>query len=91
MKNSFIGFLPKTQTKITEEIALKYKHNDFIFYESPKPCYTDFRKSFKKSALIQNALSDANFTKVFEEIVVDKTENIISHLKIILQKVNLSA
>ena len=31
---TFVGFLPKTQQKI-EEIATKYKFNDFVFYDSP--------------------------------------------------------
>ena len=76
---TFIGFLPKTQSKI-EEIALKYKHNDFIFYESPN-------RIIQTLEIIQKVRPDSKcaigreLTKVFEEIVVDKTENIISHLK----------
>ena len=73
---TFIGFLPKIQTKI-EEIALKY---DFIFYESPN-------RVIQTLEIIQKVRPDSKcafgreLTKVFEEIVVDKTENIISHLK----------
>ena len=76
---TFIGFLPKTQTKI-EEIALKYKHNDFILYETPN-------RVIQTLEIIQKVRPDSKcafgreLTKVFEEIVVDKTENIISHLK----------
>lgn len=76
---TFVGFLPKTQAKI-EEIALKYKFNDFVFYESPN-------RIIKTLEYIQNVRPDAKvafgreLTKIFEEVVVDSIENIISHLK----------
>lgn len=76
---TFIGFLPKTQSKI-EEIALKHKFNDFIFYESPN-------RIIHTLETIQNVRPNSKcaigreLTKVFEEIIVDSTFNIIEHLK----------
>ena len=76
---TFIGFLPKTQTKI-EETASKYKHSDFVFYESPN-------RIIQTLETIQNVRPETKcaigreLTKVYEEVIVDKIENVISHLK----------
>lgn len=76
---TFIGFLPKTQSKI-EEIALQYKFSDFIFYESPN-------RIIQTLEIIKNVRPECRvafgreLTKVFEEVVVDKVDNVIEHLK----------
>lgn len=76
---TFIGFLPKTQAKI-EEIALQYKYGDFIFYESPN-------RVIQTLEIIKNVRPECKvafgreLTKVFEEVVVDKIDNVINHLK----------
>lgn len=76
---SFVGFLPKTQQKI-EEIALEYRYHDFVFYESPN-------RIIKTLEYIKNVRPDVKvaygreLTKVFEEVVVDKIDEVILHLK----------
>ena len=76
---TFIGFLPKTQAKI-EEIALQYKFSDFVFYESPN-------RIIQTLEIIKNVRPECKvafgreLTKVFEEVVVDKIDNVIEHLK----------
>lgn len=76
---TFIGFLPKTQAKI-EELALQYKYNDFVFYDSPN-------RIIQSLEIIKNVRPQSKvafgreLTKMFEEIVVDKIENVIEHLK----------
>ena len=76
---TFIGFLPKTRAKI-EEIALQYKLCDFVFYESPN-------RIIQTLEIIKNVRPECKvafgreLTKVFEEVVVDKIDNVIKHLK----------
>jgi len=76
---SFVGFIPKTQQKI-EELALQYKYQDFVFYDSPN-------RIIKTLEYIQNVRPQAKvafgreLTKIFEEVKVDEIDNIILHLK----------
>lgn len=76
---TFIGFLPKTQTKI-EETAIKYKYCDFLFYESPNRIIQTLEIIQKVRPETKCAIG-RELTKVFEEIIVDKIDNTISHLK----------
>lgn len=75
----FAGFLPKTRQKI-EEIVLANRYNDFVFYESPNRIVKtlEYIKNVRPEA---KAAFGRELTKVFEEVVVDDIENIISHLK----------
>lgn len=76
---SFVGFLPKTPSQI-EEIVNKYKLSDVVFYESPN-------RIIKTLQIIQKLRPNSKvaigreLTKMFEEIVVDDIENIISHFE----------
>ena len=76
---SFIGFLPKTQTKI-EEIAQNYKYKDVVFYESPN-------RIIQTLEYIQNIRPNSKvafgreLTKIFEEIKIGKIAEIINYLK----------
>lgn len=76
---TFVGFLPKTQAKI-EEIVCKYKFSNFVFYESPN-------RILKTLEIIQKTRSEAKIaigrelTKKFEEILIDKVENIVERFK----------
>ncbi len=73
----FIGFLPKTKQKI-EEITEKNKHENLIFYESPKRLVSTLE------IIIE---SDSNriitigreLTKKFEEIKKDSIKNLLNH------------
>lgn len=76
---SFVGFLPKTSKQI-EDIVLDKKYEDMVFYESPN-------RIIQTLTIIKNVRPDAvvaigrELTKIFEEIVVDKIENVINHLE----------
>lgn len=76
---TFVGFLPKTPTKI-EELALQHKFSDFVFYESPN-------RIIQTLEIIKNVRPNSKvafgreLTKIFEEVVVDKIDNVIEHLK----------
>lgn len=71
---AFIGFMPKTPSKINELIQ-KYKSTDMVFYESPN-------RILKTIEIIRDARPDAKIavgrelTKVFEEIRIDDFENL---------------
>lgn len=75
----FVGFLPKTKTQI-ETILNKYKSTDVVFYDSPN-------RILNTLEIIENARPDAvvaigrELTKIFEEVVIDKTENVIDYFK----------
>ena len=75
----FVGFLPKTKTQI-ETILNKYKSTDIVFYDSPN-------RILNTLEIIKNARPDADvaigreLTKIFEEVVIDKTEKVIEYFK----------
>ena len=74
---SFIGFLPKTEPKI-KKLVQDYKDKNFIFYESPN-------RILQTLNIIRSVSPDAQIavgrelTKIFEEIIVDKIDNVIEH------------
>ena len=76
---SFVGFLPKTQKQI-EDIVLRYKSEDMVFYESPNRIIQTLRIINNVRGSVTVALG-RELTKVFEEVIVDKIENVISHLE----------
>lgn len=73
----FTGFLPKSKNQI-ENVLNKYKYTDIVFYESPN-------RLINTLEIVKNIMPDANIaigrelTKVFEEIIVDKVDNIIKY------------
>jgi 16S rRNA (cytidine1402-2'-O)-methyltransferase len=78
-KFTFLGFLPKTQSKI-EEIALSNKTEDIIFYESPNRIVQTLEIIQKVRPKTKVAYG-RELTKLFEEVFIDKIENVIEHLK----------
>ena len=76
---SFAGFLPKTEQKI-QEIALQYKYQDFVFYESPNRIIKtlEYIKKVRPDARIA---AGRELTKIFEEIVTGTIDEVILHLK----------
>ena len=76
---TFIGFLPKSKTQI-EEIATKYKYDDFVFYDSPNRIIQSLEiiKTVRPNAKVAFG---RELTKVFEEVVVDEISAVIEHLK----------
>ena len=75
----FIGFLPKSRTQI-EEILKRYKTTDIVFYESPN-------RILNTLEIINECRPDSKtaigreLTKIFEEVVIDKTSNVIEYFK----------
>ncbi len=75
----FIGFLPKSKSQI-EEILKKYKTTDIVFYDSPN-------RILNTLEIIEECRPNSicavgrELTKVFEEVVIDKTENVIEYFK----------
>ena len=75
----FTGFLPKSKSQILN-ILKKYKTTDIIFYESQN-------RILNTLEIINEYRPDSvcaigrELTKIFEEVVIDKTENIIQHFK----------
>lgn len=76
---SFAGFLPKTEQKI-QEIALQYKYQDFVFYESPNRIIKTL-EYIKKVRPDARAAAGRELTKIFEEIVTGTIDEVILHLK----------
>ena len=76
---TFIGFIPRNKTQI-EEILTKYKTTDLVFYESPN-------RILKTLEVISQCRPSATtvigreLTKIFEEVLIDKTENIIKYFQ----------
>lgn len=75
----FAGFLPKTKTQI-ENLLKKYKHTDIVFYDSPNRILNTL-EIIKAVRPQSRSAVGRELTKVFEEIVIDKTENIIQHFQ----------
>ncbi|CCY62854.1 MAG: 16S rRNA (cytidine(1402)-2'-O)-methyltransferase [Candidatus Gastranaerophilaceae bacterium] len=75
----FAGFLPKTKTQI-ENLLKKYKHTDIVFYDSPNRILNTLEVIKAVRPQSRSAVG-RELTKVFEEIVIDKTENIIQHFQ----------
>ena len=75
----FAGFLPKTKNQI-ENLLKKYKNTDIVFYDSPNRILNTL-EVIKEARPQASCGVGRELTKVFEEIVIDKTENIIEHFK----------
>ena len=74
---TFIGFIPRSEKQI-EEIVLKNKDRNLVFYESPE-------RIIKTLKIAQKALGDVKIalgrelSKLFEEIVIDDISNVLMH------------
>lgn len=73
----FAGFLPKTKTQI-ENLLKKYKTTDLVFYDSPNRILNTLEivKEVRKNS---KCAVGRELTKVFEEIVINDTENVIEY------------
>lgn len=78
-KFTFIGFLPKTQAQIEETIK-RYENEDVVFYESPNRILNTL-KIIQTTRPETKVAVGRELTKMFEEIVVDKVENVIQHFE----------
>jgi 16S rRNA (cytidine1402-2'-O)-methyltransferase len=76
---AFVGFFPKTETKILE-ILQKFSHTNLVFYDSPNRLLKtlEYIKNFNPSARVAVG---RELTKMFEEIVIDDVQNLIDYFK----------
>ncbi len=75
----FVGFLPKTKNQI-ETLLKKYKSTDIVFYDSPNRLLNTLETINLTRANSRVAVG-RELTKVFEEIVIDETSNVIKHFE----------
>lgn len=76
---AFVGFIPRSEKQI-EEVARKYAGMDFVFYDSPERILKTLRSIQKIRGDVKIALG-RELSKLFEEIVVDKIDNVIKHFE----------
>ncbi len=76
---TFVGFLPKTQKQIAD-IVKQNLTRDLVFYESPNRILNTL-KIVKEIRPNSRIAFGRELTKIFEEVVVDKIDNVISHLE----------
>lgn len=76
---TFAGFLPRTKSQI-ENLLKKYKTTDLVFYDSPNRILTSL-EIVKEIRPNSKVAIGRELTKVFEEIVIDNTEQVIEYFK----------
>lgn len=76
---SFVGFLPKSEKQI-QELYDKYKYCNMVFYDSPNRLVKTLELIKEVAPEIKVAVG-RELTKMFEEIVIDKIDNVINHFK----------
>ncbi|HNW26330.1 MAG TPA: 16S rRNA (cytidine(1402)-2'-O)-methyltransferase [Candidatus Gastranaerophilaceae bacterium] len=76
---AFIGFLPKTKGQIFA-ILQKFAHTNLVFYESPNRLLKTLEGINEFNPKAKVAVG-RELTKVFEEIVIDKVQNVIEYYK----------
>ena len=76
---TFVGFLPKSEKQI-QELYDKYKYCNMVFYDSPNRLVKTLELIKEVAPEIKVAVG-RELTKMFEEIVIDKIDNIINHFK----------
>ena len=74
-----MGFLPKTKSQI-ETILNKYKSTDIVFYDSPNRILNTL-EIVKNCRPNSSVAIGRELTKVFEEVVINKTEKVIDYFK----------
>lgn len=75
----FAGFLPKTKSQMID-VLKKAKQTDIIFYESPNRLMATLETIRDYNRNLKVAVG-RELTKVFEEVVIDNVESVISHFK----------
>lgn len=76
---AFIGFFPKTE-KAEKEVIQKYTKTNMVFYDSPNRIINTLSliKSIRGNI---NVTLGRELTKIFEDITVDKIDNVIEKYK----------
>lgn len=73
----FVGFLPKTKSQI-EIVLKKFRKTNIVFYESPNRLLNTL-EVIKETRNNPKVAVGRELTKVFEEIVINSAEEVISH------------
>lgn len=76
---TFVGFLPKTNQQI-QNILIKNKQTDMVFYDSPNRLLNTLKIINETRPNCKVAIG-RELTKIFEEIVIDTTKNVIMHFE----------
>ena len=76
---TFAGFFPRTKSQI-ENLLKKYKTTDLVFYDSPNRILNTL-EIVKEIRPNSKVAIGRELTKVFEEIVIDNTEQVIEYFK----------
>lgn len=76
---AFVGFLPKSESKITE-ILQKFSHTNLVFYDSPNRLLKTLEAVNKFNPSARIAVG-RELTKMFEEVMVDEVQKVIEHFK----------
>ena len=76
---TFLGFLPKTETKI-QKIITENKYRDTVFYESPKRILQTLETIRQVRPNCRVAIG-RELTKVFEEVFCSSISDAINHFK----------
>ena len=75
---AFIGFIPREE-KRQIEILNKYKYTNCVFYDSPHRLIDTLKNISKNFGGDTKIAVARELTKVFEEIKIDRAENIINY------------
>lgn len=75
---TFSAFLPRGE-KLQEELFVKYRHADLVFYETANRLLESLKNLLKVRGDKTKIAIGRELTKVFEEIKIDTVENIIEY------------
>ena len=75
----FVGFLPRTKQQL-ENLLSKYKSTDMVFYDSPNRLLNTLETIHACRQNSRVAIG-RELTKVFEEIIIDDTKNVLQHFQ----------
>lgn len=76
---AFVGFLPKTESKIFETLQ-RFSHTNMVFYESPNRLLKTLEYIKKFNPTLKVAVG-RELTKMFEEVVVNNVDAMIQYYK----------
>lgn len=74
---SFVGFLPKTKSQISDVFKV-HKFEDVVFYESPNRIVSTL-EVIKEINPVAKVVLGRELTKIFEEVLIDEVENLLEH------------
>lgn len=76
---AFVGFLPKNNPQI-KKLLQQYKTTDMVFYDSPNRILKTL-ELIKEARPYSKVAIGRELTKIFEEVIIDNTENVIDYFQ----------